>query len=359
MATNSEWFEKDYYKILGVDKAASDKEIQKTYRKLAKQFHPDANPGSEEKFKEISAAYEVLGDSTKRSEYDAVRAQGPFVTRTGQGAPGGFNFKVDDLGDMLGGLFNRGRRPSQAGPQRGSDLETGFTVSFADSIEGVTAAVVVVGEVTCKTCHGTGASPGSAPQQCARCQGTGSVNDNQGFFSFSQPCPACHGRGYRVDLPCSTCQGRGTQSQKRQINVRIPPGVEDGQRIRIKQKGEPGKNGGASGDLFVVVKVERDSRFGRRGNDITTVTQITFPEAVLGSTVEVPTLHSKVKLRVPEGTKAGQILRAKGYGVAPHGRRTVPGDLLVTIEIVIPKHLSDEQRKAVEDLARILPQSHQ
>ncbi len=356
MAANSEWFEKDYYKILGVEKSATDKDLQKAYRKLAKQFHPDANPGSEEKFKEISVAYEVLGDPKKRSEYDAIRAQGPFVSRGGMPPQGGFNFKVDDLGDLIGGLFNRGRKPNQAGQQRGGDLETTLSVSFAESIEGVTAAVVVTGETPCSACHGTGAAPGSAPQQCARCQGTGSVNENQGFFSFSQPCPACHGRGYRVDLACPACQGRGTQTQKRQINVRVPPGVIDGQKIRIKQKGQPGQNGGPAGDLYVTVKVGSDQRFGRRGNDLTTVVQITFPEAVLGTTIQVPTLNSKVTLRVPEGTKAGQILRVKGYGVAPHGRRTVAGDLLVTIEIVVPKNLSAEQRKAVEELARVLPE---
>lgn len=355
MAANSEWFEKDYYKILGVDKNAGVKDLQKAYRKLAKQFHPDANPGSEEKFKEISVAYEVLGDQKKRAEYDAIRAQGPYVTRGAPANQGGFNFKVDDLGDLFGGLFNKGRKPSQASPQRGGDLETTLTVSFAESIDGVTATVFVTGDVKCATCHGTGAAPGSAPQQCARCQGTGSVSENQGFFSFSQPCPACHGRGYRVDLACSVCHGRGTQVQKRQVNLRVPPGVADGQRIRIKQKGEPGANGGATGDLYVAVKVERDPRFGRRGNDITTATQVTFPEAVLGTTIQVPTLHSTVKLRVPEGTKAGQILRAKGYGVAPHGRRTVAGDLLITVEIAVPKNLSAEQKKAVEELARILP----
>ncbi len=350
MAASSEWYEKDYYKVLGVEKSATDKEIQKAYRKLAKQFHPDANPGSEDKFKEISAAYEVLSDETKRSEYDAVRAQGPYV-----GAPGagGFNFKVEDLGDMFGGLFNRNRRTT-AGPQRGADLETNLGVTFAESIDGVTATVNVLGEVTCQTCNGTGAAPGHAPQVCARCQGTGSINDNQGFFSFSQPCPACHGKGYRVDLPCPSCQGKGTVAQNRQINVRIPPGVEDGQRIRIKQKGAPGKNGGPAGDLYVVVRVTPDPRFGRRGRDLTTTAWVSFPEATLGGNVAVPTLHSSVTLRVPPGTKSGQVLRAKGYGVPAHGKHTATGDLLVTVEITVPKNLSADQKKAVEDLGRIL-----
>ena len=354
MAANSEWYEKDYYKILGVDKSTTEKEIQKAYRKLAKQFHPDANPGSEEKFKEISAAYEVLGDDKKRKEYDAIRAQGPYV---GHGSPSGtpgFNFKVDDLSDMFGGIFNRGKRNSP-GPQRGGDLETDLGVSFAEAVDGVTATVNIVSEAPCQTCSGTGAAPGHSPQVCARCQGTGSVSDNQGFFSLSQPCPACQGRGYRVDLPCPTCYGKGTMPQNRQINVRLPPGVEDGQRIRVKQKGSPGKGGGPAGDLYVVVRVARDLRFGRRGADLTTIATISFPEAVLGTNIVVPTLHSTVTLKVPSGTRSGQVLRAKGYGVAAHGRRTVAGDLLITVEVQVPKHLTDDQKKAVEDLARILP----
>ncbi|CAG4934090.1 MULTISPECIES: molecular chaperone DnaJ [Acidithrix] len=358
MSANSEWYEKDYYSILGVDKSASEKDIRNAYRKLAKAYHPDAHPGSEEKFKELSSAYEVLGDAKRRSEYDSFKDQSPFMPRTGGGGGGsepGFNFKVEDLGDVFGGLFNKGRRNPTAGPQRGSDVDTSLSITFIESIEGLTTSVNVIGEAQCRTCHGTGAAPGSSPVVCARCQGSGSVNENQGFFSFSQPCPACGGRGLRVDLPCNSCQGTGTVPSNRKLNVRIPAGVEDGQRIRLKQKGGPGRNGGPSGDLYITIKVGADPRFSRRGNDLVTTSKISFPQATLGTDIVVPTLRSSVKLRVPAGTKSGQVLRAKGYGVAPSGRRITPGDLLVTIEIVIPKNLSDEQRKLVEELARILP----
>ncbi|MDA8396372.1 MAG: molecular chaperone DnaJ [Actinomycetota bacterium] len=353
MAASSEWYEKDYYKILGVSSSATDKEIQKAYRKLAKQYHPDANPGSEDKFKEISAAYEVLGDGKKRSEYDAVRAQGPFMGQGRGGAPGGFNVRMEDLGDVFGGMFGRGGRRGGSGPQRGADLETTLGLSFADAVDGVTATVNVAGDATCATCHGTGAAPGTSPQVCARCQGTGSVNENQGFFSFSSPCPACHGRGVRVDTPCPTCHGTGTTVQNRQIGVRIPAGVEDGQRIRIKQKGAAGRNGGPAGDLYVVVKVATDPRFGRRGRDLTTTVRVSYPDAVLGTTIVVPTLHSKVTLKVPAATRSGQVMRARGFGVPAQGKHAA-GDLLVTVEIDIPKSLTAEQRKAVEELAKLL-----
>ncbi len=353
MAASSEWYEKDYYKILGVSSSATDKEIQKAYRKLAKQYHPDANPGSEDKFKEISAAYEVLGDGKKRSEYDAVRAQGPFMGQGRGGAPGGFNVRMEDLGDVFGGMFGRGGRRGGSGPQRGADLETTLGLSFADAVDGVTATVNVAGDATCATCHGTGAAPGTSPQVCARCQGTGSVNENQGFFSFSSPCPACHGRGVRVDTPCPTCHGTGTTVQNRQIGVRIPAGVEDGQRIRIKQKGAAGRNGCPAGDLYVVVKVATDPRFGRRGRDLTTTVRVSYPDAVLGTTIVVPTLHSKVTLKVPAATRSGQVMRARGFGVPAQGKHAA-GDLLVTVEIDIPKSLTAEQRKAVEELAKLL-----
>ena len=353
MAASSEWYEKDYYKILGVSSSATDKEIQKAYRKLAKEYHPDAHPGSEEKFKEISAAYEVLGDAKKRSEYDSVRAQGPFMGQGRGGGPGGFNVRMEDLGDVFGTMFGRGGRRTGHGPQRGSDLETALGLSFADAVDGVTTSVNVAGDAACATCHGTGAAAGTSPQVCARCQGTGLVNENQGFFSFSSPCPACHGRGVRVDTPCPTCHGSGTTVQNRQISVRIPAGVEDGQRIRIKQKGAAGRNGGPAGDLYVVVKVAPDPRFGRKGRDLTTTARVSYPDAVLGTTIVVPTLHSKVTLKVPAGTRSGQVMRARGYGVPAQGKHQA-GDLLVTVEIDVPKNLTAEQRKAVEDLGKLL-----
>ncbi|MDA8196340.1 MAG: molecular chaperone DnaJ [Actinomycetota bacterium] len=355
MAANSEWYEKDYYKVLGVDKTASEKEIQKSYRKLAKEYHPDANPGSEEKFKEISVAYEVLGDATKRAEYDQIRSQVPFMGRGGGQGPftqGNPNFKVDDFSDLLGGIFNRRRSTTNNAATKGPDKEVTLTISFKESIDGVTTAVNVPIDTRCAVCSGSGAAPGSKPVACARCNGTGSVNESQGFFSFSQPCPACGGQGVRVDLPCGNCHGTGKSLMNRKINVKIPAGVEDGQKIRLKGRGSLGTNGGPAGDVYIKIKVGSDPSFSRRGLDLLTVAKVSFPEATLGSEIVVPTLNSSIKLRVPPGTKSGQILRAKSYGVT--GKRGEVGDLLVTVEIVVPKDLTPEQKKAVEDLAKIL-----
>ena len=352
MAPQREWFEKDYYKVLGVSKTATDKEITRAYRKLAKQYHPDANPGSEERFKEISGAYEVLGDQAKRKEYDELKAQGPMAN---MGGDFGQNFKVDDLGDLFGGLFNRGRSRG-TGPQRGADQEAEVHLSFEEAVAGVTTSVMVVGEAACATCAGTGAAPGTAPVTCARCQGTGRVSDNQGFFSFSQPCPACRGRGTRIEVPCSACGGSGVETKTRNVRVRIPPGVESGQKIRVKGRGGPGKGGGPSGDLLVKVFVAGHKLFGRRGKDLTLTVPITFAEATLGSSISVPTLDTPVTLKVPPGTKSGQTFRVKGRGVHAAAKTQV-GDLLVTVEILVPTDLDREQIKAVEQLQKTLAQN--
>ncbi|HEX6475952.1 MAG TPA: DnaJ C-terminal domain-containing protein, partial [Acidimicrobiales bacterium] len=304
MAPQREWFEKDYYQVLGVDESASEKEITRAYRKLAKQYHPDANPGSEERFKEITAAYEVLGDADKRKEYDEVRRLGPvganfggFGGAGGPGTAGGqdYTFRFEDaaggggaggLGDLLGGIFGRGgRTPRGAGPQRGADLEAELHMSFQDAVEGVTTTVNVAGDAPCHTCRGTGAAPGTTPTVCPRCGGRGVLDDNQGLFSFSQPCPTCGGRGVRIETPCPTCHGTGAELRARQVRVRIPPGVVDGQRIRVKGRGAPGRNNGPAGDLYVVVRVAPHELFGRRGRDLTLTVPLTFSEAALGATV--------------------------------------------------------------------------
>jgi len=363
VAPQREWFEKDYYKVLGVPDASTDKEIGKAYRKLAKQYHPDANPGSEERFKEISAAYDVLGDAARRKEYDEVRRLGPAgnpFAGMGNRAESSGGFRVDDLGDLLGNIFGRGNRPGRAGGvrtgatigvQRGQDLETDLHLSFLDAVNGITTTVNVTSEAACHTCGGSGAAPGTAPAVCPVCGGRGVINENQGLFSFSQPCQACGGKGVTVETPCPTCHGLGLEHRARQIKVRIPAGVEEGQRIRIKARGGPGRGGGASGDLYVVVHTERHPVFGRRGKDLTITAPVTFPEAALGTTVKVPTLDGPVTLKVPAGTRSGRKLRVRGRGVPASSG---VGDLLVTVEVTVPDQLSDEQRQSIEALDALM-----
>jgi molecular chaperone DnaJ len=368
VAPQREWFEKDYYKVLGVSDKASDKEITRAYRKLAKQYHPDHNPGSEERFKDISAAYDVLGDAARRKEYDEVRRLGPMANPFAGGAGGaggdGFSttFKVDDLSDLLGGIFNRGRggRTRQpAGPRRGEDLEAELHLSFLDAVKGITTTVNVTSDVACSVCGGTGAAPGTSPVICSTCGGRGVINDNQGLFSFSQPCRDCGGTGMRVETPCRNCRGRGTERRARQVKVRIPAGVEDGQRIRIKARGGAGANGGPPGDLFVVVHTDRHPLFGRQGKNLLLTVPVSFPEAALGATITVPTLDKPVSLKIPAGTKSSRTFRVKGHGVpAASG----VGDLLVTIEVTVPQKLTEAEREAIEALASATkdesPRSH-
>ena len=355
MAAQREWFEKDYYKVLGVVPTASDKEITRAYRKLAKEHHPDANPGSEERFKEISAAYDVLGDAEKRKEYDEVRTHGPLG---GIGTPGGGTFRMEDmgdLGDLFGGLFRTGGTRAQRGPQRGADMEAQLHLSFQDAVHGVTTSVNVPQEVRCSNCRGSGAAPGTSTHTCPRCGGTGSLNDNQGLFSLSTVCPDCMGRGTLFDTPCPVCHGTGTEQKVRSVKVRIPAGVEGGQRIRVKGRGAPGQGMAPPGDLYVIVHVGRHPVFGRTGRNLTITVPVTFPEATLGTTVTVPTLDGKVTLKVPAGTQSGRVLRVRGRGVpAASGRNGgKPGDLLVKVEVLVPTELTDEQRAAVESLAAV------
>jgi molecular chaperone DnaJ len=378
VAPQREWFEKDYYKVLGVAENAAQKDIAKAYRKLAKQFHPDANPGSEEQFKEISAAFDVLGDEAKRKEYDEVRRMGaagnPFATGAGRpGGAGGFgggNFRVDDLGDLLGNIFGRnGRGAGRSGgspgsgrtgggtgvgaASRGADLETSLHLSFLDAVHGLTTTVNVTSEVACHTCHGNGAAPGTAPTVCPVCGGRGVIQDNQGLFSFSQPCQTCAGSGFKIEHPCPTCFGSGVEYAARQVKVRIPPGVEDGQRIRVKGRGGAGRAGGPAGNLFVVVHVDAHPVFGRRGRDLTVTAPVTFPEAALGTTITVPTLDKAVTLKVPAGTRSGRTFRVRGRGVgAPAGGTA--GDLLVTVDVAVPNRMSPEEKEAVDALAGVM-----
>ena len=364
-----EWFDTDYYAVLGVAKNASASEIKKAYRKLAQQHHPDANPGdaaAEERFKEISAAHDVLGDEERRRSYDRVREMaasgvgaGGFPGGGAGGWPGG-NVRYEqvdigdlgDLGDIFGGMFGGGgagrRGRSQGRPQRGADLETTVTVSFDDAMTGTTVPVRISGPATCRTCHGSGAAPGTQPVVCPRCGGSGSVSVNQGFFPMAQPCPQCQGSGRIVETPCPTCHGTGTERRTRRFNVKIPPGVRDGARIKLAGRGEPGQPGAPAGDLFVRVRVGEHRVFGRRGDDLTVELPVTYPEAALGAQVSVPTLNGPVKLKVPGGTPDGKTFRVRGKG-APK-KSGGHGDLLATVRVDVPRKLSRRQKELLREL---------
>jgi len=358
-----EWFEKDYYAVIGVPETAPAKDITKAYRKLARELHPDANPddpSAEERFKEVSAAYEVIGDPDKREQYDEVRKMGPVGAGfggpggPGAGGFGGFAPGGADISDLLGNLFGRGRQgggPAAAsnGPRRGADVEATLTMSFDDAARGATTTVNVVSDVRCPDCAGSGAAPGTSPLRCPDCGGTGAIAEDQGFFSFSSPCPRCGGRGRIIETPCPTCVGLGSVRRPRQVKVRIPQGVRDGQRIRVKGRGGAGANGGPDGDLYVRAQVEPHPTFGRDGDNLTLTVPVTFAEAALGADVTVPTLDGDpVTIRVPAGTRSGRTFRVRGRGVATPKST---GDMLVTIEIDVPVELNDDERSALEALA--------
>lgn len=362
MAAQREWFEKDYYQVLGVSPTATPKEITKAYRKLARELHPDANPGdaaAEERFKEVAVAYDVLNDEATRTEYDEVRRLGPAAGgRPGGG--GGFRFNVNDmrdragdtsgLGDLFGQMFRRerGGAGSGVGPRRGEDVRAELTMDFADAAFGLTTTLHLTTDAQCSVCHGSGAKPGTMPKACPTCGGRGVVDDNQGLFSFSSPCPRCHGAGTIIEDPCPACRGSGTEKRDRQVQARIPAGVNDGQTIRLKGRGAPGFNGGPPGDLFVDIRVAPDLHFGRSGLDLTVRVEIDFWQAALGDVIGVPTLRGPdVTLRVKPGTQSGSRHRVKGKGIAT-SKGT--GDLIVTIDVEVPRHLTKEQREAVEAL---------
>jgi molecular chaperone DnaJ len=362
-----DYVEKDYYKALGVSKDASAAEIKKAYRKLARQFHPDANKGdatSEERFKEISEAYDVLSDDIKRKEYDEARtlfAGGGFRVPGGaRGGAGGAPFDLSDLfggdgggglGDLFGGIF-RGR--SGAAARRGADVEADVTLAFGDAAHGVTVPIQLSGTGSCPTCHGSGAKPGTATHVCPRCSGTGMSSRNAGGFAFAEPCRDCRGRGLLVDDPCSTCNGSGQALSTRTLRARIPAGVADGQRIRLAGKGQPGDGGGPAGDVVVHVHVRPHPVFGRKGPNLTLTLPVTFPEAALGATVKVPTLDgSPVTVKIPPGTTSGRTLRVRGKGITK--RDGSKGDLLVTVDVAVPQKLNDEARAALASFAEAQP----
>ncbi|MFB8039481.1 molecular chaperone DnaJ [Streptomyces sp. NPDC056004] len=371
--STKDFVEKDYYKVLGVPKDATDAEIKKAYRKLAREFHPDANKGddkAEERFKEISEANDVLGDSKKRKEYDEARAlfgNGGFRAGPG-GAGGNFNFDLGDLfggaqgggqggaaggfgggglGDVFGGLFNRGGTGTRVQPRRGQDIESEVTLSFTEAVEGATVPLRMSSQAPCKACSGTGDKNGT-PRVCQTCLGTGQVSRGTGGgFSLTDPCVDCKGRGLIAQDPCDVCKGSGRAKSSKTMQVRIPAGVSDNQRIRLRGKGGPGERGGPAGDLYVVVHVDAHPVFGRRGDNLTVTVPVDFTEAALGGEVKVPTLGGPaVTLKLPPGTPNGRTMRARGKGaVRKDGTR---GDLLVTVEVKVPGDLSNEARDALE-----------
>jgi molecular chaperone DnaJ len=368
---NKDWLDKDFYAILGVSKTASAEEIKKSYRKLARELHPDKNPGNkeaEERFKSVSEAYDVLSDDKTRKEYDEARTLfaggGGFRPGGGGFGGGGFGgggatydfsdvFSGEDggFGDILGNIFNRGRGGRTAPrARRGADLDSEITLGFDEALDGVTVPLRLSSEGACASCHGTGARSGTVPRLCPTCEGSGQVSRNAGGFAFAEPCPSCHGRGLIVDDPCPTCSGSGRGMSSRTVQARIPAGVKDGARIRLKGKGAPGENGGPNGDLYVTVHVTAHPVFGRKGDNLTVTVPVTYTEAALGAQVKVPVPGgSTVTLKIPEGTANGRTFRVRGRGVAR--KDGTKGDLLATVDVVVPTTLTDEARTALRSFA--------
>jgi len=373
VAAQREWLEKDYYKVLGVSKGASQEEIKRAYRKLARVNHPDANPDdpqAEQRFKDVGEAHSVLGDEDKRREYDEIRRLGAAGFGGGGGAgaggfPGGFGGATEaDLGDLLGHLFNNaggGGGATRTGfgpaggtrarrPTRGPDLHADVHLTFEDALAGVRTTLRITGDGPCDSCGGSGAAPGTNPRRCDACGGRGQVTVDQGPFSFAQPCQSCGGRGQQIDDPCPTCAGEGRVVKPRQLTVKIPAGVRDGAVIRASGRGGPGVAGGPPGDVLVTVHVDPHPHFGRKGDDVTLEVPITFSEAALGTKLTVPTPHDATRtIRIPAGTAHGRTFRIRGEG-APTKRGSY-GDLLVSTRIQVPARLTREQRRLFEQLA--------
>jgi len=352
----------DYYKVLGVDRKASQDDIKKAYRKLARQYHPDTNkePGAEDRFKQISEAYDTLGDPDKRKKYDRggsiFGGANPFGGGGGGAGGGATAADFGSFSDILGGIFNTGSRGgTRTRPQaeRGRDLETTVSLSFDQAIDGAQVPVTVSTHAACKTCRGTGAEPGTSPIVCPVCHGRGVESEGQGLFSITRPCTRCGGSGTVIEHPCHTCHGEGRLRELKKYKVNIPAGVKDGSKIRLPGKGEAGLRGGPPGDLYVVTRVEESPIFQRKGDNFEVEVPITVTEAIRGADVEVPTLHGIKKLRVPGGTKSGTIQRLRGEGpqaLAGRGR----GDIHYRFVIDVPKTLSPEQEEAVEGLSKVM-----
>lgn len=349
---------KDLYKILGISKGASQEEIRRSYRKLAREYHPDANrddPNAEERFKEIQHAYEVLSNPEKRREYD----EGPrtfFGGGTGQASPGAGTGTFSDFSDLFGNFGNLGdvlgsRTRSRNAPTKGENITISVNLKFKDALSGVTTKVSVPVEESCGECRGTGAAPGTVPKTCPRCGGRGLRSRDQGFFALSEPCLECRGEGTVIEKPCGVCEGSGRLKRSRPVTVKIPAGAKDGMKIRVPGRGNAGEKGGPSGDLYVITRVEKHPVFERQGDDFVMEVPVSLVEAALGAEIEVPKpAGGTVRLRLPEGTQDGRRFKVRGAG-APRPRGGQPGDLIVKASVVIPKKLKKREREILEAFA--------
>ena len=348
---------RDLYETLGVSKGASQDEIKKAYRKLARQYHPDENPGdseAEERFKEVQAAYDVLSDPEKRKQYDRFgAAERPAPARAATTSPRASTSATSAISATSSAGSSGPRAPAQQQRgQRGRDVEVEVRLSFEDSLKGVETTIPVELETACRECGGSGARPGTAPILCPECHGRGVKAESQGLFALSQPCPRCRGNGTVIEEPCPNCHGSGRERRTKRYKVKIPAGVKDGTRIRLRGKGEAGYGGAEAGDLFVVTRVAPSKLYTRRGDDLIVDVPVTYPEAALGATVEVPTPDGQVSVKVQPGTTDGTLLRVKGKG-APKLKGSGRGDLLARVKLTVPKKLSKAEREAIEALQKV------
>jgi molecular chaperone DnaJ len=360
---------RDYYEVLGVSRGASDEEIKKAYRKLAKANHPDLHPGdkaAEARFKEINEAYEVLSDADKRARYDQYGHAGVdpnFGAGSGFGGAEGFDF--GDLGDLFGsffgGGFGGGRRANPNAPQRGESIRMSVAISFEEAAFGCEKAVTVDRYEPCETCHGSGCAPGTTPEVCPECHGTGTVQVRRqtpmGVFATSSPCTRCGGKGRIIHQPCGECHGTGTVRRRKTIQATIPAGIDNGQTISIRAQGNAGKNGGQPGDLLITITVRPHDLFRREGTSVLCEAPITFSQAVLGAELEIPTIDGKVKYTLPEGTQSGTTFRLKGKGIPSLNGRS-RGDQYVTVYIETPRNLNREQKEAMRKFAETLGENN-
>jgi len=341
---------RDYYEVLGVERSADDKEIKKAYRRLAMKYHPDRNPDdaeAEERFKEATEAYEILSDDQKKAAYDQYGHAG-VDPNAGGGAGFGSGGFSDIFGDVFGDIFGGGGGGGRARNTRGSDLRYNLELDLEDAVRGKTVKIRIPTQVTCKPCNGSGAAKGSKPETCDTCHGAGQVRMQQGFFSVQQTCPACRGQGSIVKNPCPSCHGAGVQEEQKTLSVKIPPGVDTGDRIRLAGEGEAGLQGGPAGDLYVQVSVKEHPIFVREGRNLFCDVPIAFVDAALGGELEVPTLDGRVKLKIPPETQTGKMFRLRGKGVEPV-RGGPAGDLMCRVVVETPVNLTKKQKDILKE----------